>query len=142
MVFALALLDRQVIDAGDAAAHQALFVELPVFVAIAAEPVAGIVVRFIGEAHGDATVGERPHFFDQPIIELAIPFAREKCLDLLAAVNELGAVAPDTVDRISERDVGRIARVPGIFGDPRLLCGGLGAERRQRRAVHGRAPSC
>src|SRR5262244_1746493 len=109
VILALALLDRQVVDAGDAPAHQAVLVELPVLVAIAAEPAGGIVVPFICEAHRDAIAAERPHFLDQTIIELAIPFAREKGLDLLAAVNEFGAVAPDTVDRISERDAGGVA---------------------------------
>src|SRR5262249_53274489 len=95
VIFALAILDRQVVDAGDAPPHQAVLVELPVLVAIAAKPVAGIVVPFICKAHGDPIVAERPHFLDQPIIELAIPFAREKRLDLRPAVNELGAIAPD-----------------------------------------------
>src|SRR5262249_2535098 len=79
---------------------------------------------------------------NQPIIELAIPFAREKRLDLLTAVNELGAVAPDAVDGIGEGDAGGIASVPGIFGKTRLLRGGLGCERRQRWAGHGRTPAC
>ncbi len=68
-----------------APSHQALFVELPILVAIAAKPVAGIVVPFIGEAHGYAVVAKRPELLDQPIVELAIPFAREECLDGLAA---------------------------------------------------------
>src|SRR5262245_25190495 len=121
VIFALAILDRQVVDAGDAPPHQAILVELPVLIAIAAKPVAGIVMPFICKAHSDPVVAECPHFLDQPIIELAIPFAREKRLDLLAAVNELGAVAPDAVDGIAEGDAGGIASVPGIFGEARLL---------------------
>src|SRR5438046_175105 len=38
VILALAFLDRQVVDAGDAPAHQAVLVELPVLVAVAAEP--------------------------------------------------------------------------------------------------------
>ena len=60
MVFALVGRDRQIVDAGDARAHQALLVEFPVLVAVAAEPVAAVVVPFIGEAHGDAIVRETP----------------------------------------------------------------------------------
>src|SRR5262245_49860562 len=131
VIFALAILDRQVVDAGDAPPHQAVLVELPVLVAIAAKPVAGIVVPFICKAHGDPIVTKHPDFLDQPIIELAIPFAREKRLDLLAAVNELGAVAPDAVDGIAEGDTGGVARVPGIFGEAHLLRGGLRRERGQ-----------
>src|SRR5262247_3641760 len=142
VIFPLAIPDGQVVDARDAPPHQPVRVELPVLVAIAAKPVAGIVVPFICKAHGDPVVAECPHFLDQPIIELAVPFAREERLDLLAAVNELGAVAPDTVDGIAQGDAGGIASVPGIFGEARLLRGGLGCERRQRRAGHRRTPTC
>src|SRR5262249_32503473 len=141
VILELAILDRQVVDAGDAPPHQAVLVELPVLVAIAAKPVAGIVVPFICKAHGDPVVAERPHFLDQPIIKLAIPFARKKRLDLRPAVNELGAIAPDAVDGIGQRDTRRIARVPGIFGEARLLRGGLGCERGQWWAGHGPTPT-
>ena len=56
MVFAVALFDRQIIDAGDAQTHQAMFVEFPVLVAVAAEPVAAVVMPFIGKAYGDAVL--------------------------------------------------------------------------------------
>src|SRR5262245_51950906 len=141
VIFTLAILDRQVVDAGNAPPHQAVLAELPVLVAIAAKPVAGIVVPFIGKAHGDPVVTERPDFLDQPVIELAIPFAREKRLDLRPAVKELGAIAPNTVDRIGQRDMRGIARVPGIFGEARLLRGALGCERGQWWAGHGPAPA-
>ena len=60
VVFALGLGDRQVVDARDPQAHQAVLVELPVLVAVAAEPLAAVVVPFIGEAHGDAVAREGP----------------------------------------------------------------------------------
>src|SRR5262245_40041019 len=142
VIFALAILDRQIVDAGDAPPHQAVVVELPVLVAVAAKPVAGIVVPFICKAYGDTVVAERPHFLNQPIVELAIPFAREKRLDPLAALNELGAVAPDAVDGIAEGDAGGVAMVPCIFGEACLLRGGLGHERRQWRAGHRLTPAC
>src|SRR2546423_12543814 len=91
---ALVRANRQIIDAGDAQAHQAVLVEFPILVAIAAEPVAAVVMPLIGEAHGDAVVAEGPHFLDQPVVELAVPFAGEEGFDLLAALNELGAIAP------------------------------------------------
>src|SRR5262245_10293949 len=53
VIFALTVLDREIIDAGDPPPHQALGVELPILVAITAEPAAGIVVPFIGESYGD-----------------------------------------------------------------------------------------
>jgi len=54
MEFALAPGHRQIVEAGDAPAQQPVLVELPVLVALAAEPVAGIVAPLIGEARGDA----------------------------------------------------------------------------------------
>src|SRR6185437_8579964 len=64
--FALALGDRQVVAAAVADAHQAVLVEFPVLDVVAAQPVAAIVVPFIGEAHRDAVVPERPDFLDEP----------------------------------------------------------------------------
>src|SRR5207244_12858031 len=100
VIFALAIFDRQFVDAGDPPSHQALFVELPILVAIAAEPVAAIVAPFICKAHGYPVVAKRPDLLDQPIFQLANPFAYEERLDGLAATNELGAVAPDAIQRI------------------------------------------
>src|SRR6516165_3372961 len=142
VIFPLAILDRQVVDAGDAPPHEAVRVELPVLVAIAAKPVAGIVVPFICKAHSDPVVAECPHLLNQPIVQLAIPFAREKRLNLLATMNEFRTVAPDAVEGIGERDAGGIASVPGVFGEARLLRGGLGCERGQRWAGQRPTPTC
>ena len=60
VVLALALLDRQIVDAGDAQTHQAMFVEFPVLIAVAAEPVAAVVMPLIGEAHGNAILAKSP----------------------------------------------------------------------------------
>src|SRR4029077_16956982 len=114
VIFARALLDWQIVDAGDAPAHQAVLVEFPVLVAVAAEPGAAVVVPFIGEAHGDAVLAEGPDFLDQAVVELALPFARQERFDLRAAVQEFGAVASASVDRIGECDALRIARVPAM----------------------------
>src|SRR5579864_6145163 len=89
MKLALVGRDRQVVDAGVTNAHQAVLVELPIFVAIGTKPVAGVVVTFVCEAHGDAVAGERPEFFGEAVVELAIPLARQKGDDLLAAVEKL-----------------------------------------------------
>src|SRR3954454_23694540 len=136
-VLALALPDRQVVDAGEAQPHQAVLVELPVLVAVAAEPVAAVVMPLVGEAHCDAVVVKRPDLLDQPVVELLGPFAGQERLDLIAALDEFGAVAPAAVDRIGLRDPGRVAAVPGVLGPARLLRGGRGIERRKRRTVHG-----
>ena len=60
MVLAFRFLNGQVVDAGDAAVHETVVAELPVFVAVGAEPVVGVVVPFVGEADGDAVVVEGP----------------------------------------------------------------------------------
>ena len=49
------LVDRMFIDAGKAARHETVFVELPVLIAIGTEPLAAIVMIFIGIADRDAT---------------------------------------------------------------------------------------
>src|SRR5947209_2555148 len=65
MIFAVTFLDRKIVDAGNAQAHQPVLVEFPILVAIAAVPVAAVVVPFIGEAHSYAVAAERPEFLDQ-----------------------------------------------------------------------------
>jgi len=42
-------LDRQIVDAGKAPLHETLSVELPVFVAVSVEPLAGIVAPFVSD---------------------------------------------------------------------------------------------
>ena len=59
----LRFLDRQVVYAGEAAFHVAGLVKLPILVAVGAIPLAGIVVPFVFEPHGDAVVAERPQVF-------------------------------------------------------------------------------
>jgi hypothetical protein len=135
VIFALAIFDRQVVDAGDPPLHKALFVELPILVAIATKPVARIIMPFICKAHGYPVVAKRPDLFDQPILQLANPLAYKERLDGLAATNELDAVAPDAVQRIGKRYFGRIAPVPGIFGEARLLRGRFCGERRKWRCL-------
>src|SRR6476620_5584589 len=132
VIFALAIVDRQVVDAGDPPSHQALVVELPILVAIAAKPVASIVVPFICKTHGYPVVAKRPDLLDQPILQLSTPLACEEGLDGLAATNELSAVAPDAIHRIGKRYFGRIARVPRVFRHAHLLRSRFCGERRKR----------
>src|SRR2546428_1202520 len=62
---ALAVADRDVVDGSFAALHQAMFVELPLLVAVGAKPGAGPVVELVDEPDGDAVAGERPDRLDQ-----------------------------------------------------------------------------
>src|SRR6476619_3990010 len=86
--------DWLVVYAGDAPAHQSFSVELPVLIAVAAEPATAIVAPFIGKVHGDPFITERPEFLDQPIVQFALPLARQECFDCVATVQELDTVAP------------------------------------------------
>src|SRR4051794_368175 len=103
MEFALGFIDWSIVDAGVAMQHQAMLVELPVLIAVSAKPVAGIVVVFVGEAHCDPVVGERPELLDQAIVEFAIPLAGEKLYDLVAPFEDFGAITPFAVDGVGER---------------------------------------
>src|SRR3546814_4282522 len=100
--------------------------EFPLLVAMAAIPLAAVVMPFIGEAHGDVVAGIGPDLLDQAVVHFALPFALQQGLDGRAPFDEFGPVAPAAVRRIGERDFRRVAAVPGIFGQPRLLGGGLG----------------
>src|SRR5262249_35375751 len=138
VIFALALLDREIVYAGDAQAHQAVPIELPILIAIAAKPVAAVIVPLVCETHRDAVLAECPDLFDQAVVKLASPLARQKCFDFRSTLDELRAIAPATVCCVGKRNAGGVARVPCVFGDSRLLCGGLGCEGRKRRAAHVR----
>ena len=131
--FTVGFLDRQVVNAGEAALHVAEFIEFPEFVAIGTEPMAGVVVPFVFETHGHAVAAKAPEFFLEAVIQFAIPFAPEKFDDLRAALDEFGAVAPLGVFGIGEGDAFGVAGVPGVFGGLDFLHGGFFGERRQGR---------
>lgn len=119
------------VDAGDAAAHQAVGVRLPIFVAIGTVPLAAVVAIFIGEAHRDTVASMRPNLLDQAIFELAGPFARQKRLDLAAALDKLRAIPPLAIGGVGRRDFRLVAAVPAIFSKAYLLRGGVVSEWRQ-----------
>ena len=95
MIFAIVVADGQVVDAGDATAHVAVFVEFPVLIAVGAEPIAGIVMPFVGKSDGDAVCLKCPEFFDEAIVEFFVPLSREELNDGVASGQEFGTVAPD-----------------------------------------------
>src|SRR5712672_2945732 len=61
--------NRDIVDAGFAAAHQAMLVEFPLLVAVGAMPLPGIVMPFVLKPHRDAVAVERPDILDQAIVE-------------------------------------------------------------------------
>ena len=93
MIFPLALLDREVIYAGNAPAHKALLIEFPVLVAVAAKPAAAIIMPFVGKTHRDAVLLEGPDFLDETIIQFPVPLAGQESDDFLPALKELRSVS-------------------------------------------------
>ena len=73
MIFSLRLFDREIVDGSVAKPHQAMIIKLPVLIAIGAEPIPGVIVPFVGEAHRDAIFGVTPKFFNKPIVHLLRP---------------------------------------------------------------------
>src|SRR5262245_23037718 len=110
----LLLRDRDVVDRGFAALHQAVLVELPLLVAVGAIPLAAGIVPFVLEAHRDAVAVEGPEILDQAIVLLPLPFARQERDDRLTPLEYFRAIAPAAVLRIGERHAHRIARIPGV----------------------------
>jgi hypothetical protein len=101
-ILSLLFLNQQIIDAGVARRHQTLFIELPVFIAVRAKPVSGVVMPLIDETNGDPIIMKRPEFLDQPVVKLVRPFFLEKGNDLLASHDELGSVAPSALRAVTQ----------------------------------------
>ena len=68
MEFSIRFGDRQIVDACDTSTHQAVFVKLPVLVAAGTEPIAGIVMPFVGKAHSDTVFMKSPQLIDEAIV--------------------------------------------------------------------------
>src|ERR1700722_1526372 len=90
----------------------------------------------VRKAHRDPRPIERPQLLDQAILVLMAPLARQELDDLFSSGYKLGAIAPHAIDRIRQRDLLRIARVPSIL---RLayLCGGGFARKRGNQTGRG-----
>src|SRR5580692_2800774 len=125
VIFALALRHRQIVDAGDSQPHEAALVELPVFIAVAAKPMAAVVVPLIGKPHGYPVLAKSPNFLDEPVVEFARPLSREKCLDVVAALQEVVVIALTAVGGIRKRDPCGVSTVPRVFRHVRLLSSGF-----------------
>src|SRR6202158_5544120 len=100
---AIGFSDGNVVDGGDAPAHQPTGIELPVLVAVGAEPVSRVVVPFVGETHRDAVLAACPDFLDEPVVELAAPLAAQELLDGRAPMQKLGTGAPPRVPGVRAR---------------------------------------
>src|SRR5215470_12498655 len=97
VIFPLALLDRKVVYAGNAPTHQAVLIEFPVLVAVAAKPAAAVIMPFVGKTHRDAVLAEGPDFLDQAVVKLTAPLARQVLFDDSAPIKKFRAIAPATI---------------------------------------------
>ena len=79
--FAVFRRDRHIVDAGFPAAHQSIAIEFPLFVAVGAKPMAGLIAPLILEAHADAVFMKRPKLLDEPVIKFVCPFAGKELDD-------------------------------------------------------------
>ena len=136
MVLALGFFDWEIVNAGNASAHQTLLIKFPILVAIAAEPIATVVMPFVGKPYRYTVLTKCPNLLDEAVIQLFAPLARQKLLDRLAALKHFGSVAPSTVERVGECNPSGVARIPCIFGHAGFLRGALDRERRKWRAAH------
>jgi hypothetical protein len=82
------------LDAGTLYPQEALLVELQIIVAVAAELATAVIVLLVGGADRGAVVAQGSHLLDEATVELAIPRARQERLNGVAALQELGAIAP------------------------------------------------
>ena len=73
-----------------------------------------------------------PHLLDQLVIKFLRPFALQKSKDLIPAVDEFAAIAPETVFGVGQRNLLWIFGVPGIFRHPGFLLSGFQRERWKR----------
>jgi hypothetical protein len=88
-------LDAGVVDAGFAAPHQPVLVELPQLIAVTAIPTAVGVVPLVLEADGDAIAGEGPQTLSERVVEFALPFVTEKARHHSPGVRPSAAVRDD-----------------------------------------------
>src|ERR1700679_1769342 len=115
------LLNGKVVDARISSTHQTVGSEFPVLIAVGTEPIRGVIMPFVREAHGNSILAEAPKFLDESVVEFPCPLSREKRNDCGASLDELGPVSPRAVHGISECHPGWIARVPPILGGAHLL---------------------
>ncbi len=123
--------NRQIVDAGEALAHQAGVIEHPVLVAIGTIPLPGPVVEFIRVANGNPVFGEGEQFLDQTIVQLPPPLRGEEADNLCPSSDEQVPVSPGTVFRLGQGDLLGIAAIPAIFGKAHLLGGRFMGKGRQ-----------
>src|SRR5277367_4878176 len=88
---ASAFFDWHVVDRRFATPHQPCWVELPLLVAMASEPVTTVVTPLVCKADRNSILRESPDFLDEPVLQLARPFALQKRDDCGSATKKLSS---------------------------------------------------
>jgi hypothetical protein len=81
LVLSLYFLDRKVVDARDAAAHEPPFIKFPVLIAVGAKPISRIIAPFVGETYSNPIGIVDPEFLDKTIVEFFGPFPGQELND-------------------------------------------------------------
>src|SRR5512141_2033717 len=102
MELPLAFRDWHIVDTGNASPHEPVLIKLPVFVAVGAVPIAGVITPLVGKAYRYPIVMEGPKLLDEAIIELPFPLSRKELNDGFATRQEFSAVAPDTIPGVCQ----------------------------------------
>ena len=64
MILALGFFDWEIVNAGNASPHQSLLIKFPILVAIAAEPIAAVVMPFVSKPYRYTVLAKCPDFLD------------------------------------------------------------------------------
>jgi hypothetical protein len=115
MILALCFFNGQIIDGSKPAKHKPVFIELPIFIAIRAVPLPGVVVPFIGEANSNPVPIEGPELLDETVIEFLGPLPLKESDDLGPAVEKLRTVSPKAVLGVPVCKLLRVSRIPLIL---------------------------
>lgn len=127
--------NAHIVDACFPPPHQPSFVKFPLFIPMASEPVAAVVMPLIGKSNRNAIDVECPQRLDQPVFELALPFPLQKSFNHRAAGEELRSISPTTVGCVCLSDAHWIPAVPGVFSHSGFNCSTFSGEGRDRRAI-------
>jgi hypothetical protein len=96
--------------------------------------VAAVVAPFVSKPHRDSIARKGPKLLDQSVVEFSHPFPPKKLNNRRTPCQKLGPIPPNALGGVSQRDLFRIAEIPGVLSQPHFLDGGFSIEGRKRRS--------
>ncbi|MEG4235735.1 hypothetical protein QUA40_27305 [Microcoleus sp. Pol11C3] len=81
VAIAFALLNWQVVNAGNTPPHESLFIELPIFITVGTEPVAGIIMLFASKPDSHSVIPKSPKLLDKTVVQFFKPFTCQELYD-------------------------------------------------------------